>query len=88
MGIHILDLTTKVFCSKNQLHFSWMRDSQCQSNANSLAENTPNASKKFSPICLPKSNSFEKKSSLLVSVVRACIKFLKMGNKKSHKNIT
>ena len=37
-----------------------------------MAENTPNASKNFSPICLPKAKSFKflKKSSLWVSVVR------------------
>ena len=40
--------------------------------ADSLAENTPNASKSFSPKCLPqpKSSRFLKKSSLWVSVVR------------------
>ena len=39
---------------------------------NSLAENTPNASKNFGPICLPKPKSFEflKKSSVWVSAVR------------------
>ena len=52
--------------------FPRTRDSQCQNSANSLAENTPNASKNFSPICLPKPKSFEflKKSSVWVSVVR------------------
>ena len=51
--------------------FPWTRDSQCQNSANILAENTPNASKNFSPICLPKPKSFKflKKSSLWVSVV-------------------
>ena len=41
--------------------------------ADSPAENTPNASKNFSPKCLPKPKSlrFLKKSSLWVSVVRA-----------------
>ena len=40
--------------------------------ADSLAENTPNASKHFSPKCLPKpkSSQFLKKGSLWVSVVR------------------
>ena len=49
-------------------------DSLCQNSADSLAENTPNASKDFSPICQPKPESFEflKKSSVWVSVVRAC----------------
>ena len=52
--------------------FPWTRDSQCQNSANSLAENTPNASKNFSPICLPKPKSFEflKKKALWMSVVR------------------
>ena len=41
--------------------------------ADSLAQITPNASKNFSPKCLPKPKSlrFLKKSSLWVSVVRA-----------------
>ena len=41
--------------------------------ADSPAENTPNASKKFNPKCLPKPKSlrFLKKKSVLVSVVRA-----------------
>ena len=41
--------------------------------ADSLVENTPNATKIFSPIFLPKPKSlgFSKKSSLWVSVVRA-----------------
>ena len=40
--------------------------------AYSPAENTPNASKHFSPKCLPKPKSlgFSKKSSLWVSIVR------------------
>jgi hypothetical protein len=40
-----------------------------------FAENTPNASKHFSPICLPKPKSlkFLKKSSLWVSLVRALL---------------
>ena len=47
--------------------------SQCQNSADSLAENTTNASKNFSPICLPKPKNFEflKISSVWVSVVRA-----------------
>ena len=41
----------------------------------SLDENTQNAPQNFSPICLPKPKSFEflKKSSLWMSVVRACM---------------
>jgi hypothetical protein len=62
--IYVLDLKTKFFCRKK--NHPWTRDSQCQNRANSLAEKTPNASKNFSPICLPKPKSFEflKKSSL------------------------
>ena len=47
---------------------------QCQNSDDSLAKNTPNAPKNFSPICLPKPKSFEflKKSSLWMSIVRGC----------------
>ena len=37
--------------------FSWTKDSQCQSIVDSLANNTPNAPKFISPICLPKPKS-------------------------------
>ena len=53
--------------------FSWTTSSQCQNSANNLTENTPNASKNFSPIWLPKPKSFKflkKKNSRWVSVVR------------------
>ena len=40
-------------------------DSQCQNSADSLAESTPNASKNFSPICLPKPKSFRFKRKKL-----------------------
>ena len=69
----LLGLKTKFFVGKTTNYiFPWKRDSQCQNSADSLAENTPNASKNFSPICLPKPKSFGflKKSSLWVSVVR------------------
>ena len=71
--LYVLDRKTKVFCRKKPSYiFPWTRDSQCQRSANSLAENTPNASKKSSLICLPKPKSFEclKKSFFWVSVVR------------------
>ena len=57
----VLDLKTKVFCRKmKQIHFPMDKgmDSQCQNSADSLAENSPNASKNFSTICLPKPKSF------------------------------
>ena len=54
--------------------FPWKKKSLCQNSAYTLARNTPNASKNFGPICLPKPKSFEflKKSSVWVSVVRVC----------------
>ena len=47
--IYVLGL--KKICRKNN-QISWTRDSQCQNSANSLAKNTQNAYKNFSPICL------------------------------------
>ena len=56
------------FCKKiNQIHFSMTKGvSQCRNSADSLAENTSNASKHFCPICMLKPKSFRvlKKSSL------------------------
>ena len=50
--------------------------------ADSLSENTPNASINFSPICLPKPKSlgYLKKSSLWVSVVRYCVRIEVLQN--------
>ena len=69
LELYVLDLITKVFCRKKTRYiFSWTRDSQCQNSAYSLAKITPNASKHFSPICLPKPKSLGslKKNSLCV----------------------
>ena len=73
MGMSTEDGSVKFFVGKRTSYiFQWKRDSQCQISANSLAENTPNTSNNFSPICLPVPESFEflKKSSLWMSVVR------------------
>ena len=71
--LYVLGLKTKFFLGKTTYCiFPWTRNSQCQNSADSLAENTPNASKKFSPKCLPMPESlfFLKKNTLWVSVVR------------------
>ena len=58
--LYVLDLKAKVFVGKiTNYIFPWTGDLQCQNSANSLAENTPNASKYFSPICLPKPKIFD-----------------------------
>ena len=58
--LYILDLNTNFFEGKiTNYTFPWTRDSQYQNSGNRLAGNTPNASKIFSPICLPKPKSFD-----------------------------
>ena len=59
--IYVLGLktkNTKFFVGKTtKSNFPWTMDSQCQKSADSYAENTPNAPKFISQVCLPKHKS-------------------------------
>ena len=53
-----IGLKTKTYVGKTTKYiFPWTRDSQCQDSSESLVENTPDAPKFISPICLPKPKS-------------------------------